>query len=82
MSQKSSPLEKSTRKILKDYFSHLDDASQAREVYTHVLQQVEKPMLKIVLKKADGNKSKAAKMLGINRNTLHKKLIQYEISKS
>ncbi len=80
MSKKTSSLEKSTKKLLKDYFKYIGDASQARDVYTNVMVQVEKPMLKIVMKKAGGNKSKAAKMLGMNRNTLHKKLIQHELN--
>lgn len=42
-----------------------------------VLEQVEKPMLEVVLAHAGGNRCKAAAMLGINRNTLRKKLQQY-----
>jgi Fis family transcriptional regulator len=40
---------------------------------------VEKPMLETVLDKADGNQTIAAEMLGINRNTLRKKIQQHKI---
>ena len=39
-----------------------------------VLNCVEKPLLDVVLDRADGNQSRAADMLGINRNTLRKKM--------
>ena len=42
-----------------------------------VVSVVEKPLLEFVLGKADGNQSLAAEYLGINRNTLRKKLQQH-----
>ena len=42
-----------------------------------VIFTVEKPMLEVVIEQADGNQSLAAEMLGINRNTLRKKLQQH-----
>jgi Fis family transcriptional regulator len=44
-----------------------------------VLKNVEKPMIEIVLGHAEGNQSLAAEMLGINRNTLRKKMQQLRI---
>jgi Fis family transcriptional regulator len=44
-----------------------------------VLRNVEKPMLEAVLNKAEGNQTIAAEMLGINRNTLRKKIAQHKI---
>jgi Fis family transcriptional regulator len=44
-----------------------------------VLRNVEKPMLETVLDKAEGNQTIAAEMLGINRNTLRKKIQQHKI---
>jgi Fis family transcriptional regulator len=44
-----------------------------------VLGCVEKPMLEHIMKRAGGNQSKAAEILGLNRNTLRKKLQQYKI---
>ncbi len=50
------------------------------DLYEVVIQRVEKPLIELVLQKTDGNQLKAAKMLGINRNTLHKKLKTLKIA--
>jgi Fis family transcriptional regulator len=44
-----------------------------------VLKSVEKPMLEVVLAKAGGNQTLASEMLGINRNTLRKKLTEHQL---
>ena len=44
------------------------------DIYTMVLHRVEKPLITLVLKKTDGNQVRAAGLLGINRNTLRKKI--------
>jgi Fis family transcriptional regulator len=44
-----------------------------------VLKNVEKPMLEVVLGRAEGNQTRAAAMLGIDRNTLRKKMQQLRI---
>jgi len=44
------------------------------EIYSMVLQRVEKPLITLVLKKTEGNQVRAASLLGINRNTLRKKI--------
>jgi len=51
------------------------------DLYQMVLAVVEKPMLELVLEHAKQNQSLAAQYLGINRNTLHKKLIEHQILK-
>ncbi len=61
---------------LDDYFTHLD-GQPPHAIYDMVLGCVEKPMLEYVLNKVGGNQSKAAEMLGINRNTLRKKMAAY-----
>jgi len=66
------------RKSLDRYFSDLDGA-RPRAIYDMVLKNVEKPMLEAVLTQAEGNQTIAAQMLGINRNTLRKKMAQYKI---
>lgn len=63
---------------LDEYFKNLD-GQQPNAVYDMVLQSVEKPLLEYVMKHASGNQSKAAEILGVNRNTLRKKLQQYQI---
>jgi len=44
-----------------------------------VLVNIEKPMLEVVLSHVEGNQTKAAELLGLNRNTLRKKLQQHGI---
>lgn len=63
---------------LDEYFKNLD-GQPPHAVYDMVLQSIEKPLLQYVLNRASGNQSKAAEILGINRNTLRKKLQQYQI---
>jgi len=65
-------------RALDEYFKDLD-GQPPHAVYDMVLQCVEKPMLIHILKRAGGNQSKAAEILGLNRNTLRKKLQQYKI---
>ncbi|UCE30788.1 MAG: DNA-binding transcriptional regulator Fis [Burkholderiales bacterium] len=61
---------------LERYFSDLD-GSEPSAIYDMVIRAVERPMLAIVMQHANGNQSRASEMLGINRNTLRKKLNQY-----
>ena len=44
-----------------------------------VLREVERPLLEVVMQQTNGNQSRAAEVLGINRNTLRKKLKLYEL---
>jgi Fis family transcriptional regulator len=44
-----------------------------------VLASIEKPMLEYIMTYAAGNQSKAAEILGLNRNTLRKKIQQYNL---
>ncbi len=61
---------------LKQYFKDLNGEAPCG-VYEMVLNQVEKPLLLCVMEECGGNQSKAAAMLGLNRNTLRKKLMQH-----
>ena len=64
--------------LLDQYFNDLD-GDQASAIYEMVINTVEKPLLLYIMNKAEGNQSKAAKMLGLNRNTLRKKLKHYNL---
>lgn len=66
------------RRLLERYFKDLDGATP-RSVYDMVLKNVERPLLEVVLDHAEGNQTIAAEMLGINRNTLRKKMISLKI---
>ena len=63
---------------LQQYFCDLDGERPAA-IYDMVLKSVERPMLEVVLAKAGGNQTLAAEMLGINRNTLRKKLTEHQL---
>ncbi len=64
------------RKSLEKYFRDLGE-QEPSNVYDMVVFTVEKPILEAVMTRAGGNQSHAAEMLGINRNTLRKKLQQH-----
>jgi len=49
------------------------------ELYRNLLERVERPLLKAVLAKTEGNQIRAAALLGINRNTLRKKIGELDI---
>lgn len=63
---------------LEKYFRDLDGEMPCA-IYDMVLKNVERPMLEVVLRHAEGNQTLAAEMLGINRNTLRKKLTEYQL---
>ncbi len=64
------------QKSLEEYFNDLGE-QQASNIYDMVVLTVEKPILEVVMLRAEGNQSHAAQMLGINRNTLRKKLQEH-----
>ena len=64
------------RKMMKQYFKDLD-GEKCTGIYDMVVNAVEKPMLEIVMLQAQGNQTRAAELLGLNRNTLRKKLQQH-----
>jgi Fis family transcriptional regulator len=66
------------RRSLERYFKDLDGETPSA-VYDMVLRIIEKPMIETVLRQAEGNQTSAADMLGINRNTLRKKMQQLRI---
>ena len=66
-------LNETVRTCLEHYFEQLD-GDQPNDLYNIVLQQVEEPLLELLLDYVDGNQSRAAECLGLNRGTLRKKL--------
>ena len=66
------------RRSVQKYLDDLDGESPC-PMYEMVIRNVEKPLLEVVLAHADGNQSVAADMLGINRNTLRKKMQVHKI---
>ena len=68
------------RDSLEQYFNDLN-GTEPHAVHAMVVGAVERPMLEVVMKHADGNQSKAAEWLGINRNTLRRKLLEHQLIK-
>ena len=64
--------------LLDQYFKDLS-GENPKGVYDMVIQSVEKPLLLYIMNLAEGNQSKAADILGLNRNTLRKKLKLHKI---
>ncbi|MBL1405597.1 MAG: nitrogen regulation protein NR(I) [Hyphomicrobiales bacterium] len=68
-----------TEHWLNDYFNGFGDAPPPPGLYQRVLRQVEKPLITATLALTRGNQIKAAELLGVNRNTLRKKIRDLEI---
>ena len=66
------------RKAIDGYFKDLDGEKPCA-IYDMVIRSIEKPLLESVLHRAKGNQTHAAQMLGLNRNTLRKKMQDYRI---
>ncbi len=73
-------LEKLVKSKLEVLFQQQKEAQvELNGLYTVVLEQVEKPLIELALKAHNGNQVKTAIMLGINRNTLKKKIDHYKL---
>ena len=73
------PLRDHTEQALSSYFDSLNGHRPGR-LYDLVMREVELPLFQAVMDYAEGNQSRAATMLGINRGTLRKKLREYGLS--
>jgi Fis family transcriptional regulator len=73
------PLRTMTAQALTAYFTSLN-GHKPGQLYDLVLREVEEPLFRAALDYADGNQSRAAEVLGINRGTLRKKLRSYGLA--
>lgn len=78
MSKKN--IEDCVRSSLESYFRDLH-GTEPDGMYEMLVRVVEKPLLDVVMARAEGNQSKAAQWLGLNRNTLRKKLVEHKLLK-
>ena len=69
-------IEQCILRTLDQYFRDLDGARPC-QLHAMVMQATERPLLRFALERSSGNQSAAADLLGINRNTLRKKLIEH-----
>ena len=72
------PIEECIRDNLEQYFHDLHGA-EPHALHDMILAAVERPLLEVVMTRAEGNQSKAAQWLGINRNTLRRKLLEHRL---
>ena len=72
------PIGIAVERALRRYFKDLDGTDPV-DLYQLFVNEVEKPLLRTVIGQAQGNCSRAAEMLGINRNTLRKKMRLHSI---
>lgn len=78
--QNKKHIEECIRDSLEGYFKDLRGV-EPTAMYEMILRVVEKPLLDVVMKQAEGNQSRAAEWLGINRNTLRRKLVEHKLVK-
>jgi Fis family transcriptional regulator len=71
-------IDECVRLSLASYFKDLDGIEPAG-MYDMMVRVVEKPLLEVVMAQADHNQSRAAAWLGLNRNTLRKKLLEHRL---
>ncbi|BBK37284.1 nitrogen regulation protein NR(I) [Allostella sp. ATCC 35155] len=64
---------------LKEYFSAHGEALPAAGLYDRVLREIERPLISLTLTATRGNQIRAAQLLGLNRNTLRKKIRELDI---
>ena len=71
------PLRECVRDALERYFADLDGGEAPGGLYQLLVQEVELPMLEVVLRECNFNQTRAAHILGLNRGTLRKKLKEH-----
>jgi Fis family transcriptional regulator len=74
--KKTNPLDECVRTSLETYFEDLDGTEPAN-LHDMLVRAVERPLLEVVMAQAQYNQSRAAQWLGLNRNTLRKKLLEH-----
>jgi Fis family transcriptional regulator len=73
-------IEECIRTSLEGYFKDLR-GTEPDNMHGMMMGIVEKPLLEVVMQHADQNQSRAAEWLGLNRNTLRKKLLEHKLIK-
>jgi len=72
------PIDTVVRENLEIYFRDLD-GEEPHSMHEMLIKAVERPLLELVMQRTGGNQSKAAEWLGINRNTLRRKLTEHQL---
>lgn len=75
---KQNNLHACVRASMEDFFRDLDGTDPAN-LHDMLVKAVERPLLEVVMEQAQNNQSRAAQWLGLNRNTLRKKLLEHKL---
>jgi len=73
------PLAQAVERHIRQFLASQRDGMPMRDIYDRVIAEVERPLIQMTLAATRGNQIKAASMLGLNRNTLRKKIRDLEI---
>lgn len=69
----------SLSEVVQHYLLKNDELFCLKDLYSLMVKELEKPLIRSVLKKTKNNQSKAAEILGLNRNTLKKKMVELNL---
>ena len=78
MAKGKKPLRVHVKKTIRRYLKDMG-STEPENLYQSLLAQVEPPLIEETLRFTDGNQSRAAKILGITRNTLRERIRRYRI---
>ncbi|MDD5504664.1 MAG: helix-turn-helix domain-containing protein [Candidatus Omnitrophica bacterium] len=68
--------------MMDDFSSIIDKhfyMSDGGRIYSDIINSIEKSVIIKALEQTDGNQLRTSRLLGVNRNTLHKKILRYSI---
>jgi two-component system nitrogen regulation response regulator GlnG len=72
-------LARAVERHIRQFLAAHDDGLMPADIYDRVISEVERPLIRMTLAATRGNQIKAAALLGLNRNTLRKKIRDLEI---
>ncbi|MBT7544855.1 MAG: nitrogen regulation protein NR(I), partial [Kordiimonadaceae bacterium] len=75
----SESLSESIERHLREYFNAHKDGLPLPGLYSRILRELERPLIAVTLEATEGNQLRTADLLGLNRNTLRKKITDLDI---
>jgi two-component system nitrogen regulation response regulator GlnG len=75
----SEPLARAMERHIRQFLTAHEEGLVGNDIYDRVIAEVERPLIQLTLLATRGNQIKAAAMLGLNRNTLRKKIRDLEV---
>jgi Fis family transcriptional regulator len=74
------PLRSHVQHSIRDYLEDMG-CTEPENLYRRLLDEIEPPLIEEILRHTEGNQSRAARILGITRNTLREKIRRYDIDR-